>query len=154
MKRKIALSTLILLTVSGLFIAGCGNSDKANDTNKNDSIPGDTANSASSGKTEMRIYALPAQMQIPSALRDLKIKYSESILTPANTTTAVNAPQTKKAIVMGIFGVDMGYATVFDQNQAALNYFSKIARLAEDMQITGEQCIKQGFRIIPAVKLI
>ena len=137
MKKTFSAAAFTLVIASSLILSGCGNSEKGNDNNRNDSIPADTSGNAAAENVEMKIYTLPAQMQVPSALASLKAKYSGDILVPVNTTTSANATQFKKAIVMGALGVDMGYATVFGQNQVALKYFTKIGRLAEDMKITG-----------------
>ena len=101
--------------------------------------------SADSSKTKLdtsknmsyKIYSLPAPMQLPTSIRHLSEKFNEEYLHPSDITKPGAADYNKKALILGIFGVDMGYCSVYDQNQAAMNYMSKMARLSQDLNITG-----------------
>jgi hypothetical protein len=124
---------LFLFSLPALFIFGCGSEPKEKTgKEKADSAKKDTAKT-----TMMKIYSLPAAMQIPTAIKEMKGTFSEEYLKPTNTKDAPASTNFSKAVNMGICGIDMGYCLLYEQNQLAIKYVSRIARMADDLKITG-----------------
>ncbi len=122
-----------LFVLSALFIFGCSSEPKEKAGRENaDSAKKDTA------KTAMyKIYSLPAAMQIPTAIKGMKGNFSEEYLKPTNTKDVPASTNFSKAVNMGMYGIDMGYCLLYEQNQLAIKYVSRIARLADELKITG-----------------
>jgi hypothetical protein len=84
-----------------------------------------------------KVYSLPAPMQLPHAIRATTDNFSEEFLKPTNSAKPTESSAINKAVTLGIFGVDFGYCLLFDQNQHAINYLSKISKLSSDLKISG-----------------
>ena len=129
------MSTLYKLFFSfalAVFFFSCGSNDtKDNKTDKNgtDTVAMDTM--------PWKIYSLPAPLQIPNVIKGFKTKYSETFLVPTNTSDAKYSTSFQKAVNIGIYGIDMGYSMLYDQTQTAIDYFSRTARLADELKILG-----------------
>lgn len=133
----------ILFTFSSfLLFVGCGSDVKDNKTDKT------ITDTVASDSTPLKIYSLPAPLQIPNAIKGFKTKYSETFLTPTNTNEAKYNTNFQKAVNIGIYGIDMGYAMLFDQTQTAIDYFSRTARLSDELKILGafDKKIIEDFR--------
>ena len=123
-----------ILALVSVLIASCGGEKENKTTETNSNLTSD-----STAKEQVyKIYSLPAPMQLPSAIRENTTKFSEEFLSPTNLKkTQGEGTNVKKAVLLGVYGVDLGYCLLFDQNQSSINYLSKIAKLSGDMQITG-----------------
>src|SRR5688572_30596442 len=121
-------------TFSFLFLLcafGCGNTNRENKSDKPDS------DTVAMDTSSLKIYSLPAPMQVPNAIKGLQSKYSEEFLTPVTGSTTSYNTNFEKAVNIGILGIDMSYAMLFDQTQTSIDYFSRTARLADELKILG-----------------
>lgn len=83
-----------------------------------------------------KIFSIPSPIQMVSLLKSQNDVYNEAILTdPKNvdnfTTTF------KRAINMGVYGADLGYATVYEKNLQAVSYLSSVDKLSTELGIAG-----------------
>jgi hypothetical protein len=83
---------------------------------------------------ELTVYSLPAPLQIPTRLRKLHDKFYQDLLKPI-TAPSSNYTNYKKALCLGIYSVDLGYATTYNQGQSAINYLAASIRLADQLNI-------------------
>ena len=119
-----------------LFVIACnGNKQNPNNTEvvNNNS---DKSEVSDSSKT-LKVYTLPAPLQIATAVKTFDLSYSDKLLAPTNKSTTSYPTNYLKALNLGVLGVDMGYTTVYDQKQAALYYLSKVQKLTEELGIAG-----------------
>jgi len=96
-----------------------------------------TSDSLNGNEGEVTLYSLPAPMQIPSSIKEANPVFYKDILVPDKNPGASFSSSFKKALNLGVFGVDMGYATVYEQGQTSINYLSNVVRLADELNITG-----------------
>ncbi len=61
-------------------------------------------------------------------------KYDESFVLPLDAPTETKR---KEALALGAYGTDMSYASLFGQEQMAIQYAKRISELAENMGLTG-----------------
>jgi hypothetical protein len=118
---------ILLLTVS------CGN-DNGNAVEKQINKMIDSSNLAVgvSGK----IFIIPSPLQTAILIQKSGAKFDKTLLNP---TDRANSYSTKfqKCLNLGIYGVDLAYATLYDQNDVAMSYFTVTNRLATDLGLTG-----------------
>jgi hypothetical protein len=126
----------IVFIALGLTLFACSG---GNQENKKENSSSDTVNTTkdSSKPTALKVYTLPAPMQLPSLLHKLSAKFSQEFLKPSDNLKPGASDNKKEALILGMFGVDMGYCILYNQSQASMNYMSKMARLASDLNITG-----------------
>lgn len=82
------------------------------------------------------VHSLPAPMQIANAIKTTNAAYSESFLLSLNNNDAATSDYTK-TLVLGMCAVDLGYATVYEQKQTSINYFSSSVKTADELKIMG-----------------
>lgn len=128
--------------LGGLLLA-CGGEGVDVDTDGPDSnelviVTNDVLDSVESMNTNIngKIFSIPSPIQMVSLIKSQDDVYNEAVLTdPKNvdnfTTTF------KRAINMGVYGADLGYATIYEKNLQAVSYLSSVDKLSTDLGISG-----------------
>lgn len=128
--------------IGGLLLS-CGGEGVDVDNDGPDSnelviVTNDVLDSAAAMNTNIngKIFSIPSPIQMVSLIKSQDDVYNEAILTdPKNvdnfTTTF------KRAINMGVYGADLGYATVYEKNLQAVSYLSSVDKLSTDLGISG-----------------
>lgn len=127
-----SVNKLVGVFIAGILFFACGSSQQE----KTESTAIDTITQTTQPPKELKVYSLPSPMQIASAIKELKLKYSEDMLNPTNKSTANFPTNYLKAINLGVLGIDMGYAVLYEQKQTAINYFSLISKLGNELNIS------------------
>jgi hypothetical protein len=119
---------LVFIVVSTMI--SCASQQKDTSTNLEQTPRNASSNSEES---ELMIYSLPAPLQIPSKLRVIHDKFYPDLLKPISASSTHTNYQ--KALCLGIYSVDLGYATTYNQGQAAINYLAASVKLADQLNI-------------------
>ena len=126
----------------GAITASCGgdgievDSDHPDDSDLmiiDDGLTGDQSmNSAIGGK----MFSIPSPLQMVNMIKENVETFNEDLLTDpenvANYTT-----EFKRAINMGVYGADLGYATIYENNTKAVSYLSSVEKLSDELGIAG-----------------
>jgi hypothetical protein len=80
------------------------------------------------------IQQIPSPLEISVLLKESGTKYDVSILNTADNTSKYNSNYSK-ALNLGIFGTDLGYTNIYEQNQDGLEYMASIKELADGLNI-------------------
>ncbi len=80
------------------------------------------------------IYSLPSPIETTMLLKHANVSYDESFLNPTRNVTNYNTIK-KKALNLGIYSADLSYTSIFEQQQATLNYMVAIKKIAEGLDI-------------------
>lgn len=81
-----------------------------------------------------KMFSIPSPIQMSLLLKDeVKTFNEEMISDPENVSNF--STTFKRAINMGVFGSDLGYATIFENNTIALSYLSSIEKLSDELGI-------------------
>ena len=80
------------------------------------------------------IQSIPSPLEISVLLKESGTKYDASILNTADNTSKYNSNYSK-ALNLGIFGTDLGYTNIYQQNQDGLDYMASIKELADGLNI-------------------
>lgn len=121
-----------LLFISCLFIFSCQNQPKEGPAVEDNA---EEINKTSTGKN-LKFYMLPAPLQIASAIKIAKTNFSVKLLAPVGRLAILPSSNYLKALNMGIYGVDMGYATVFGYHQTSINYLLVVQKLKDELKIS------------------
>ena len=83
-----------------------------------------------------KIFSIPSPIQMVSLIKSQDDVFNESVLTDAreveNFTTTF-----QRAINMGVYGADLGYAAIYEKNLQAIAYLNSIDKLSTDLSISG-----------------
>ncbi len=77
---------------------------------------------------------IPSPLEISYLLKDAGTQYEFEMLNSPDNVSKYNS-NFKKAINLGIYGTDLGYANIYEQNQDAILFLNAIKGLANDLSI-------------------
>lgn len=80
------------------------------------------------------IQQIPSPLEISVLLKKAQTKYNKDYLNNPDNITQYNSNY-KKALNLGIYGTDLGYTNIYQQNQDAIYYLNSIKKLADDLSI-------------------
>lgn len=82
-----------------------------------------------------KIFSIPSPIQTAFLLKEVGTDYNKTLLN--NVGSYANYETTSsKALNLGIYGADLGYATIFDNTEDAIEYVAVSKRLSSDLGIT------------------
>lgn len=82
-----------------------------------------------------KVFSIPSPIQTAFLLKDAGTSYNNTLLN--STSTASNYETTSsKALNLGIYGADLGYATIFDNTEDAIEYVATTRKLSSELGIT------------------
>jgi hypothetical protein len=85
---------------------------------------------------EGRIFSVPSPIQTAILLRQASGSFDASLINPAEQAGNYNTTN-KRALNLGVYGADLGYATLFGQQKESLNYLKALQTLADGLSISG-----------------
>ncbi len=128
----------VLMMSSALLLWSCGDAPKADEAITESEVevtevPQDTEENVS--KVKDIFYAVPSTMEMASILKKTGATYDMSLL---NDVKKVNdySSAAKQALNLGVYGADLSYASIFNQNQESIIYLSCTKKLADKLGVT------------------
>ncbi|NBP68445.1 MAG: hypothetical protein EBR30_19490 [Cytophagia bacterium] len=129
--RIVKLSIVVLAA----FLAACGGK-KPDETAFLESL--DSAKTEGPSISEEVIgdilQQIPAPLEISVLLKESGQKYNVAYLNTPDNLSKYNS-SFKKALNLGIYGTDLGYTNIYEQNQDGVKYMSSIKDLADGLNI-------------------
>ena len=124
-----------ILTMMVLFLIGCtSGTNNENDLFEDDSLSFEKVPDISPDLVEEVIQSIPSPLEMTSLIQGVGANYSKNILNPTENIKNYNT-NFKKAINLGIYGADLGYINLYEQNQDALLYLNSVKELADDIRV-------------------
>lgn len=121
--------------VATLLLAGCGKGKKPDDQaflNSLDSAKkGPTIDEEVIGSI---LQQIPSPLEISVLLKESGTKYNFSLLNSPDNLSKYNS-NFKKALNLGVYGTDLGYTNIYQQNQDGIKYLASIKQLANELNI-------------------
>ncbi len=131
--RSISLICIFALTISLQY--SCAESDKKAQSDKDKKEEVEEKNS-NLFEIEGKVFSVPSPIQTAFLLKEVGTEYRSSLLHNSDDVSKYNTTHSK-ALILGIYGADLGYATIYDQSQEALSYMAVSKKLTEDLGISG-----------------
>jgi hypothetical protein len=88
-----------------------------------------------SGQIESNVYPLPTSAEIIRMLTDLEVGYMFGICNPVENSKKY-FQRSERAINIGVFGADLSYATLYNQEQEVYNYLDAIKSLSNELNMS------------------
>lgn len=130
LKSKLGKSLVVVVTILG---TGCGSET----TNNTPIITDTTAVTQPVVQNDKGFYDIPSPIQQVELLQKAGAKYDKSLLNPLENISKYSASNSK-ALNLGVYGADMSYAAVFNQQQDAILYLDVTKKLADGLNIKGD----------------
>lgn len=80
------------------------------------------------------LQQIPSPLEISVLLKESGKKYNIGYLNSADNSSKYNT-NFKKALNLGIYGTDLGYTNIYEQNQDGVKYMASIKSLADGLNI-------------------
>lgn len=124
---------LILLAL-GLFF-GC-NDNKKPDAQAFNQVDTTKAKAPAVSKEVLAdiIQSIPSPLEVSFLIKDLGVKYDKNSLNSSDKISNYNTNY-RKALNLGIYSTDLGYANVYGQTQDALYYVGSVKGMADGLNI-------------------
>ncbi len=122
----------LFLSVSALFAGGCS----GDDTKDPDALPPVDSTQTTILNVNGEIFSIPSPIQTAFLIKGSGAAYSKEILNPSNKSSDYST-NFSKALNLGIYGADLGYVTIYDQNQDAIGYLNSAKKLADELGVSG-----------------
>ncbi|MFP4089691.1 MAG: hypothetical protein ACLFUB_11295 [Cyclobacteriaceae bacterium] len=132
MKRLLILSLGIL----SLSIWSCESDTKLNEQAFLDSLnnAGEAGPVISDEVLESILQQIPSPLEISVLLKESGTNYNPDFLNNTDNISAYNT-NFKKALNLGVYGTDLGYTNIYEQNQDAIFYLNSIRDLSDGLSI-------------------
>jgi GMP synthase-like glutamine amidotransferase len=128
-----------LLTVFSLFVFlfGACTPEKSGEEiekeeKKNDKTPSGPAISIE--VINDMVKSIPSPLEISFLIKDIEIKYDKTVLNAAENSKKYNNDY-QRALNLGVYSTDLGYANIYEQTQDALFYLGAVKEMADALKI-------------------
>jgi hypothetical protein len=130
--RIVKLSIVILAAT----LAACGGKKTPSETEFLESLDSAKAEGPSISEEVIGdiLQQIPAPLEISVLLKESGQKYNVSYLNTPDNLSKYNSSY-KKALNLGIYGTDLGYTNIYEQNQDGVKYMASIKDLADGLNI-------------------
>jgi hypothetical protein len=142
MKIKMITRTSVCTAFAGmLFVFGmssCGEEAPGTPTVREADVAVeiDTAVSERVKQTQNIFYSIPSPVQMSSILRKSGAHYDLTVLSDVKNKDKYAGVQ-KQALNLGIYGADLSYCSIFNENQETMWYMAASKHLAEELGVLG-----------------
>lgn len=120
-----------------IFIGACDNKTPV-DKQIEDNVTVEKIDSSATTlvKFNNTLFSVPSPYEIAYLAKDLEVDYNKEFLNPIERKH--NYTNTfKKALNLGVYGADLGYLNIYEQTPDAINYFSVVKTLSQEINIAG-----------------
>ncbi|HEV8513349.1 MAG TPA: hypothetical protein VGQ59_08730 [Cyclobacteriaceae bacterium] len=121
--------------VAAILLTACGKSKKPDEQAFLNSL--DSAKKGPSIDEEVIgsiLQQIPSPLEISVLLKESGTKYSFGLLNSPDNLSKYNSNY-KKALNLGIYGTDLGYTNIYQQNQDGIKFLASIKSLANELNI-------------------
>ena len=140
MKNKFYLLIIVGLALPfSLLQTGCGNSETNGENGGINISPKDTSSNAFKGgqiSINGQVFSIPSPVQTAFLIKDRGITYNSEYLNPHDKSDLYST-SFKRALNLGIYGADLGYLTIYDQNDGAMKYLKSVRQLSKNLGLEG-----------------
>lgn len=117
--------------VPALLLTACGSGE---DEKVDYEVTTDSLSSDVKSEILMIRSSIPSPSDMTKEIAAAKINYNKGILNPTSKSGSYST-NFQKAVAMGVYGTDLGYAASYNQSQDVMEYFGAITKLAKDLNI-------------------
>ena len=130
-----AMRIVMIGLVAAVLLSACGKSKKPDEQAFLNSL--DSAKKGPSIDEEVIgsiLQQIPSPLEISVLLKESGTKYSSGLLNSPDNLSKYNSNY-KKALNLGVYGTDLGYTNIYQQNQDGIKFLASIKQLANELKI-------------------
>jgi hypothetical protein len=81
------------------------------------------------------LFSVPSPMQTAVLVQKTGLPYDKSVLNPASLSNKYSTDDLR-ALILGVYGADLGYVSIYNQSQDALGYLAAIKQLTDQLGLS------------------
>ena len=124
---------LFLLIISTVFFS-CSDDPQQDKSDGSINEPVDLTDHLKMDSNEVRMFTMPTPMQLPTTLSLLEAEYNPDLL--LSTDQRVYSSNNQEHIYLGMSIVDLGYTTVYNDQQNSIAFAKNIQQMMENLHLT------------------
>ena len=122
------------LVLGGVLLFSCSNNTESEKKEIDKQIFDE--NKSLKADFEGKIFSIPSPIQMSMLLKETKVPFNKNLLNKnENSNKYIN--EYKQALNLGVYGADLGYASINGQNSSALNCLSVVESLTSKLGLDG-----------------
>lgn len=122
-----------LFSLVMLFLFSCSEESASNNINLEKKENVDLVKHLNLDSGEVKVFTMPAPLQVSTLLRVSNQKYYSDMLIPPGSSTSISF--FRDAISLGMLIVDLGYETVYEHQDICMEYVGDISKKMENLNI-------------------
>jgi hypothetical protein len=117
-----------------LIVTSCGDSktDEQEQIDKEILDPNKSLNTNFDGK----IFSIPSPVQTAMLIKQANLPFSQELLNPIANSSKYST-EYLQALNLGIYGTDLGYASLYEQKSVSLKYLSVVEKMTSELGLEG-----------------
>jgi len=127
--KKAILKPLFFFAAGAILLNSCG--EEAKTKKKVEKETFDERNSFRAVFDD-QIFSIPSPIQTGYLIKKLNLNFDESLLSDRSSVSNY-ASEHKQALNLGVYGTDLGYASMYGQKNTSLNYLKTIETLSNGL---------------------
>lgn len=131
---KITFFTLSVIGLLVISLSSCGDT-KSDDKKKIDKEILDP-NSSLNTNFDGKIFSIPSPVQTALLIKETNLPFNQDLLNPMDNASKYST-EYKRALNLGVYGTDLGYASLYQQKNISLKYLSVVEKLTSDLGLEG-----------------
>jgi hypothetical protein len=117
------------------ILVGCTDpTPDGNDPNGKVKIPPDIITVGKTFDVNGQIFSIPSPMQTAMLIKDSGADFDDSYLNPKDNADGYST-MFSKSMNLGVYGADLGYCTIYENNNASLAYLTSVRTLASEVGV-------------------
>ncbi len=120
--------------MTALLFTSCSQDSGAN-AMRHTNTPPEGEVSEKANKVKEIFYTIPSPVEMVSLIKKSGARYDHTMLNDVRNLDRYSTAR-RKAINLGIYGADLSYASVFNQNQESIIYLSAAKQLADELGVS------------------
>lgn len=128
---------IVKFAIIAMIFSACGSDKKTDEQAFLESLDSENAQSIAAGSEAAIaeiLQQIPSPLEISVLLKESGKKYNPGYLNSPDNLSKYNS-NFKKALNLGIYGTDLGYTNIYEQNKDGVTYIEVIKRLADGLSI-------------------
>ena len=141
MKHRIKQTLLVSVLVSTV-LGGCEQPEPISDGPSGPvKIPVDIIENSKQFDLNGQIFSIPSPVQTAMLIKESGADFNEGLLNPKEQADEYST-MFQKATNLGIYGADLGYATIYENTNISLDYLTPVRKLASEVGV--ENAFNEG----------
>ncbi|MBT4774977.1 MAG: hypothetical protein HOL28_03920 [Crocinitomicaceae bacterium] len=126
---------MILTVVVATVLTSCEDPEKDNiDPVAPVKIPTDIIENSKQFDLNGQIFSIPSPVQTAILIKESGAEFNEAYLNPKEKAD-VYSTMFQKATNLGVYGADLGYATIYENTNISLDYLTPVRKLASEVGV-------------------